>query len=241
LVPTSGRRQRGGRRWPVNAVIRERSGDRRRATTTDRADGVQTLSVEGGDGATLALESCHAALNDKALTWLPVSVACARIATVSLTKLPAGGASKTRAGPAPSWITLASAAAEVSPWPRAAVAKTSRSVSAFAESGTRVVNAPEAPARLAKGTGEVSTNTSSRAFGTVVPETGSGVRFVNRGRSVSVGGTGARKRSTRPASPSATYRFPWPSNARPRGLSSCAARSEPSPLRGSLTIAWRER
>jgi len=74
------------------------------------------------------------------------------------------------------------------------------------DNGMEVVNAPEAPARLAIGTGRVSARTSIRAFGTVVPEMASGVRLVKRGTPVNVGGSGARKRSTRPASPSATYR-----------------------------------
>ena len=70
--------------------------------------------------------------------------------------------------------------------------------------GIEVAKAPEAPARLTIGTGSVSVRTSIRAFGTVVPQMASGVRFVKRGRPLNVGGAGARKRSRRPALPSAT-------------------------------------
>jgi len=84
------------------------------------------------------------------------------------------------------------------------VAKTSNRFTAFEIGVIARAKLPVADATAVRGRSPSSANASIRAVGAVVPVSITDAWFVKDGRLARAGASGARKRSTRPALPSAT-------------------------------------
>src|SRR3989442_375764 len=128
----------------------------------------------GSGGATPAPRGRPSTVSARVLTPLPVSVAWAWTLTPLRTYVPAGGAWKFSEGGTLSWTIVASAGGPVSPSPAWAVANTSRVFDWFRVSASSAVQAPVPPEVTVVGVVASFRQSSTSAFGSVVPVTVSG-------------------------------------------------------------------